>query len=123
MKKAAHNNSKGVETTLLMLIAAPLNRPKVFAIDGLQPFEPTGSILNDTTSNPPGILANQATATVVRWGIGDQRFSFGSVENFPKARRELIGQSSNDGMGMNLIFTIRGNCSHITTMGGFDIFI
>ena len=67
--------------TLLVLIAEALYRTKLFAIVGSQPFDHNGTSLGDTTSNPPIIHSNQATANIYIWGYGDNNISLSILKS------------------------------------------
>ena len=86
-------------------------------IGGLHPFKRTGDILNDTMSEAPGIHSNHVIATVAIRAHGNQNVSLGSLDSHPEVLRGVIGQSCNDGIGMNPPGTIGGNLPQGTRRG------
>ena len=111
-----------METTLLLLIAEHLDRPKVFVVGGSQQFWRSGAFLDDTMSHPPMIHSDQATATVDRQEHGDRNISLVIMESRNEAQRGYFGRISNNITMMNPPVTIGSNYLQVTRPGIFDLF-
>ena len=120
-EQLAHTNCAGLKETLLPLITKTLG-PEIVAISGSYLFNRIGLGLDDTMTESPIIHSDQAIATVTRWGHGDQNISLGSLYSCLVVQRGGIGQSINDGIGMNPPGTIGCNFLQGAGQGGFNIF-
>ena len=121
MDQSDYINHAGVKSTSLPLITEP-SGTEVIMIGGSHPLRNIGVSLDYTTTEPPIIHSDQATAVIYRWGDGDRNVSIISLESCIEVRRGGIGRSINDGNGMNPPKTIVRNGPHSTGKGGSNLF-
>ena len=108
--------------TLLTIIAEYLERPKLFAIGGSQPFDYFGTSVGDKTSNPPIIHSNQATANISIRLNGDNNIYLRILKSCNELQIGGIRWCSNYSIMMNPPVTIKVNFPHLISTVSFDIF-
>ena len=108
--------------TLLTIIAEYLERPKLFAIGGSQPFDYFGTSVGDKTSNPPIIHSNQATANISIRLNGDNNIYLRILKSCNELQIGGIRWCSNYSIMMNPPVTIKVNFPHLISTVRFYIF-
>ena len=86
--QSGHTNRAGVETTPLLIITE-YSGPKVFVVEGLQPFGSCVLCLDYNTVHLTVINANQTTAIVDIQVHGDWYISLGSLDSHNVAKSDL----------------------------------
>ena len=86
-----HTSSAGVQTALLVLIAEPLDRPKLFTVGGYQPFRRSGAHLDYATNHSPIIHSDQETLTIDWWVHGDRKYPLAVWRVILKCEEEKSG--------------------------------